>query len=106
MKSCGRSFWPEAEPNPAMARMTPAFLKEHESGVMLSIKLTPRAPKNEIGPPLGPELKVKVQAPPVDAAANDALLKLLSERLRVPRSAIQLIRGHTSRHKTVFVQGV
>jgi hypothetical protein len=83
----------------------PAFLQPHANGVFLAIKLQPRAAKSEIGEPLGSELKIKVTAPPVDSAANEALLRLLAEALDCPRGALQLVRGQTSRHKVVFVQG-
>lgn len=85
---------------------TPAFLRVQSDGVLLSIKLQPRASANEIGEVLGGELRVKVTAPPVDAAANDALVRLLTEVLDCPRNRVELLRGHTSRHKTVKVYGI
>ena len=84
----------------------PAFLQEHAGGVYLAVKLQPRASSNEIGEPLGAELKVKVTAPPVDAAANEALVRLLAGVLDCPRGAIQLVRGGTSRHKVLFLRGL
>jgi len=81
------------------------FLKETAGGILLSVKLQPRASKNEIGEPLGDELKIKVTAPPVDAAANQALIELLAEALGCSRGKVELIRGHTSRHKTVRLHG-
>ena len=74
--------------------------------MLLAVKLQPRASKNEIGGLLGNELRIKVTAPPVDAAANEALLRLLAETLDCPRNAVQLVRGHTSRHKTVKITGM
>lgn len=71
----------------------------------MSVKLQPRAAKNEIGALLGGELKIKVTAPPVDAAANEALVKFLAEKLGCPRGRVKLIRGHASRHKTVMLYG-
>ena len=47
----------------------PAFITAQPDGVLLAIKLQPRASRNEIGEPLGNELRVKVTAPPVDSAA-------------------------------------
>ena len=82
------------------------FLRAHPDGVFLQIKVQPRASRNEVGECVGNELKVKVTAPPVDAAANEALLRLLAERLDCPRSAVQLVRGQTSRHKVIFLQGL
>jgi uncharacterized protein (TIGR00251 family) len=81
------------------------FLRAHADGVLLSVKLQPRASKNEIGAPLGGELKIKVTAPPVDAAANEALVKFLAEKLDCPRGKVELIRGHTSLHKTILLHG-
>jgi len=85
---------------------TPAFLREQPDGVLLSIKLQPRASANEIGEPLGNELRIKVTAPPVDSAANEALVRLLAEQLDCPRNRIELICGHTSRHKTIKLHGI
>ena len=84
----------------------PAFLRVQADGVLLSVKLQPRASANEIGEALGSELRIKVTAPPVDAAANEALVKLLSKQLDCPRNCVELIRGHTSRHKTIKLHGL
>ena len=83
----------------------PNFLRAQPDGVLLSVKLQPRASKNEIGGPLGDELKIKVTAPPVDAAANDALLQLLVDRLDCARGRVELVRGHKSRHKVIKLHG-
>lgn len=82
------------------------FLRNHSDGVYLAIKLQPRASENQIGEVMGSELKIKVTAPPVDAAANEALLRLLVERLDCPRGSIQITQGHRSRHKIIFVRGL
>lgn len=84
----------------------PPFLRVQTAGVLLAVKLQPRASRNEIGESLGNELKIKVTAPPVDAAANEALLRLLAERLECPRGAVQLVRGSISRHKTILIHGL
>jgi uncharacterized protein len=84
----------------------PAFLRAESDGVMLSVKLQPRASANEIGEPLGNELRIKVTAPPVDSAANEALIRLLAETLDCPRNRIELVRGNTSRHKVLRLHGI
>jgi uncharacterized protein (TIGR00251 family) len=84
----------------------PAFLRAQADGVLLSVKLQPRASANEIGDALGSELRIKVTAPPVDAAANEALVKLLAKQLDCPRNRVELVRGHTSRHKTLKLYGL
>jgi uncharacterized protein (TIGR00251 family) len=73
---------------------------------MLSVKLQPRASVNEIGEPLGVELRIRVTAPPVDSAANEALIRFLAETLDCPRNRIELIRGNTSRHKVLKLHGI
>lgn len=53
----------------------------------------------------GAALKVRLQAPPVEGAANDALVALLAERLGVPRRAVRVVAGAASRAKTVEIEG-
>ena len=84
----------------------PPFLRADADGVVLSVKLLPRASTNEIGEALGAELRIKVTAPPVDAAANEALLRLLAQQLHCPRNRVDIVRGHTSRHKSVKLYGL
>ncbi|HOX55777.1 MAG TPA: DUF167 domain-containing protein [Candidatus Paceibacterota bacterium] len=85
---------------------TPPFLRAQPDGVLLSVKLQPRASANEIGEALGSELRIKVTAPPVDAAANEALLKVLALQLHCPRNRVDILRGHTSRHKVIKLYGM
>jgi len=84
----------------------PNYLHEQVGRVLLSIKLQPRASANEIGQPLGDELRVKVTAPPVDAAANEALIRLLADKLGCARGRVEILRGRTSRHKTLKLHGL
>lgn len=85
----------------------PNFLRANPNGVLLAVKLQPRASANEILPPdgAGGELRIRVCAPPVDAAANEALIRLLAERLDCARGRVELVRGHKSRHKIVKLHG-
>lgn len=84
----------------------PIFLRPQPDGVLLMVKVQPRAAVNEIGEALGAELKIKVTAPPVDAAANEAVLRLLAETLNCPRGKVELVRGGTSRHKVIKIHGL
>ena len=91
-----------------MARATrPKFLRASPDGVLLAVKLQPRASVNEIVPydGTGDELRIRVTAPPVDAMANGALIRLLVGRLDCARSSVELVRGHKSRHKVVKLRG-
>ena len=86
--------------------MLPAtFLRETSGGTLLLVRLQPRASRNEISGPMGDELKIKVTAPPVDAAANQALVEFLARALNCSRGRVELIRGHISRHKTLLLRG-
>ena len=84
----------------------PGFIRLQPDGVLLAVKLQPRSSANEIGSPLGEELRVRVTAAPVDDAANEALVRLLAERLNCPRGHVKLVRGQTSRHKVVYISGL
>lgn len=79
------------------------FLETSPEGIRLRLKVQPRASRNEISGPAGDELKIRVTAPPVDSAANQAVLDLLAECLQCRRGAVQLVRGQTARHKVVLV---
>ena len=70
-----------------------AFLKEHATGTYIAVKVQPRASKNEIGPALGDELKIKVTAPPVDAAANEAVIELLADTLGCSKEQSATAKG-------------
>ena len=72
----------------------------------LAIKAIPGAPQNQVCGWLGEVLKVKIQAPPVEGRANEALVEFLAKALEVPRRTVTLVRGDTSRHKTVRIEGL
>src|SRR5213593_245010 len=84
----------------------PGYLRVESDALLLCVKVQPRASVSEIGEPLGNELRVRVTAPPVDSAANEAVLRLLAERLGCARNQIELARGQTSRHKVVKLHGL
>ncbi|NBV24210.1 MAG: YggU family protein [Proteobacteria bacterium] len=84
----------------------PPYLRSQPDGVFLAVKVQPRASRNEIGGLHGTELKVAVTAPPVDSAANQAVVEFLAEALGLPRRAVTLVRGQTSRHKVFRLDGI
>lgn len=73
---------------------------------LLAIKAIPNAPRNEVVGWLGEALKVKVHAPPVEGRANEVLCEFLAGRLALPRRALTVARGDTSRHKLVRIEGL
>jgi uncharacterized protein (TIGR00251 family) len=83
----------------------PGYLRTQPDAVFVAIKLQPRASTTQIGEPLGNELRVKVTAPPVDAAANQALIEFLARVLDCGKNRVELVRGQTSRHKVIKLHG-
>lgn len=77
-----------------------------DGGIVLRIRAQPRASRTEVAGPYGEMVKVRIAAPPVDGAANDALVDFLAETLDVSRAAVELVGGHGGRSKTVRVLGV
>ena len=75
-------------------------------GIRLRIRVQPRASRTELAGRHGDALKVRLTAPPVDGAANEALLRFLADRLGVARSAVRLAAGASGRAKVVAVDGV
>lgn len=84
----------------------PAWLKPAEGGVILNLRIVPRASRSETAGPLGDALKIRLQAPPVDGKANAALREFLAGRLGVHERAVTLISGQTGRQKRVAVAGI
>jgi uncharacterized protein (TIGR00251 family) len=72
----------------------------------LAIKAIPNAPRSEVVGWLGEALKVKVHAPPVEGRANEALCEFLAATFGLPRRAVTVLRGDTSRQKTVRLVGL
>lgn len=75
------------------------------TALRVRVHVQPRASRNEIVGLHGAALKVRLQAPPVDGAANDALVALIADRLGVPKRAVRVVGGATSRAKTVEIDG-
>jgi len=72
----------------------------------VTVHLQPRASRSEIKSQPDGSLLVRVTAPPVENAANQALLQLLAKTFRVSRSSLSIIRGVKSRQKVVEVAGI
>ena len=74
------------------------------SVLRLRVRLQPRAARSRIVGRHGAAIKIQVHAPPVDGAANAALIDLLAETLAVPRRAIHIVSGATNREKLVEIE--
>ena len=82
------------------------FLTDTPAGAVLTLRIIPRAHKNAIQGEHGDALKIRLCAPPVDGAANAALVEFLSGHFSIPRARIQLLSGATSRSKRVLLAGI
>jgi len=86
--------------------MEPWITAEDRAGVTIAVQVVPRARKSEVVGPQGDALKVRVAAPPVEGAANEALIAFLAEALGLRRRDLSLCSGERSRRKLVRVQGM
>jgi uncharacterized protein len=76
------------------------------TGIHLRLRVQPRASRTELAGIHGDALRVRLGAPPVEGAANQALIRLVADLLSVPRSAVQVIAGEKSRSKIVAISGI
>ncbi len=74
-------------------------------GVIISVRVQPRSSRKGIEV-VGDGIKVKLTAPPVGGAANEQLVEILSETLRIRKSSFRIIKGLSSKNKVVKVTGV
>ena len=84
----------------------PLAISASATGLRLDVYVQPRASRSEIVGEHDGALRVRLAAPPVDNAANDALVALLAKALGVPKRDIRVVTGATSRRKVVEVSGV
>ena len=75
------------------------------ASIRVRVHVQPRASRSEVVGTHGTALKVRVHAPPIDGAANDAVISLLSAQLGVPRHAVRIVAGGAARAKTVDIEG-
>lgn len=80
-------------------------LREDRGGFLLDIVVQPRASRVRVGPVRQERLVVAVTSPPVDGEANRAVVDALSRAVGVARSQVEIVRGDSSRRKTVRISG-
>lgn len=78
----------------------------HSRGALLSVTVVPRASRTVMERLPDGTLRVRLAAPPVDGAANTALLRYLADALNLPRSRLTISSGATSRRKRIAIEGV
>ena len=77
------------------------MIKETQDGLLIRIKIVPNSSKNDLI--IEDEfIKVKVTAQPIENKANKALVEFLSKKFKVPKTSIQIVKGDTSKEKTLL----
>ena len=90
--------------------MSTTMLREVAGGVTLAVRAQPGAKKTAIvgiyGEGDAAQLKIAVQAPPVEGRANEALVAFLAELFQIPKRSVELVNGNLSRSKAFLLRGV
>lgn len=79
------------------------MVKQTQDGIIINIKISPNAKKNEIINE-GEIIKIKITAQPIDGKANKALIEFLSKNFKIPKTSIKILKGETSKEKTILFQ--
>src|SRR5690348_11220494 len=87
----------DSQPHPVSPR---------SGGALLRVRVTPRAGRSGIAGVRDGSLLVRLAAPPVEGAANQALIAFLAERLALPKRAMTIVRGERARDKQIAIEGV
>lgn len=80
--------------------------KKTSAGIRIEVKVEPRSSRKGISGTMGDVLKVKLTAPPVGGAANDQLIEVIAEATGTKKSSICIVKGLSSRRKTIEIRGV
>jgi uncharacterized protein (TIGR00251 family) len=80
--------------------------QERGGAVTFLVRVQPRASKDEIAGEMAGALRVRLLAPAVEDRANEALVELLAQLLKTPRSAVRILSGERSRTKRIEIRGV
>ncbi|MDR2462402.1 MAG: DUF167 domain-containing protein [Verrucomicrobiales bacterium] len=81
-------------------------ISDNQHGLTVSVHLTPRSSRDKILKIHDGALKIAIQAPPVDNAANDQLVRFLAKTFALPRRDVSIVSGHTGKRKTVTLGGI
>lgn len=83
-----------------------SWLAADGAGVTLRLHIQPGAKRTGVAGLHGEALKIRLAAPPVDGKANACLIEFLADALGLPKSAVRIVGGETSRAKRVRIDGV
>jgi len=82
-----------------------SWARETPDGLVIEVRVVPRAARNEIAGFTGGALRIRLTAPPVEGKANQSLVKFLAARFGVRRGNVRILAGGTSRNKRVLIEG-
>jgi len=83
----------------------PWWREQRDGSWQLSVRVQPGASRTEVVGEYGDQLRIRLQAPPVDGKANAALVGFVADQLGLPRSAVSVVRGQSSRSKVLRIEG-
>ncbi len=86
--------------------MSDEAVRVDSAGVMLTVRVLPRASRNQVVGVEQGAIKIKLTAPPVEGAANAALIEFVADWLGVRKSAVSIVSGDRARHKRMQVNGL
>ncbi len=76
-----------------------------DEGLIIRLKISPNASKNEIIRS-SDGIKIKITAQPIDGKANKCLVEFISKKYKIPKSSIAIVRGETSKEKTILIKNL
>ena len=79
---------------------------EKEESLIFSIRVLPKSSKSEVVGEHGGALKIKIKSPPVDGTANAELIVTLAKFFDVPKNAVEILKGQTSKTKQIKIRGL
>jgi uncharacterized protein (TIGR00251 family) len=80
--------------------------RKTKDGITVEVRVEPRSSKKGIAGVLENVVKVKLTAPPVGGEANEQLIEVMSEAAGVRKSAVRIVRGHSSKNKVIEIRGI
>ena len=83
-----------------------ACLQPHADGVILRVRVTPNAKRTQAGGLREDRLTIRLQAPPVEGRANQALCRWAARAFGLAKGRVRLLRGERGREKDLLLRGI
>jgi uncharacterized protein (TIGR00251 family) len=93
-------------PRPPQRESLPLKIDVMDGGIAFEVHVVPRSARSHVAGTHGDRLHVKVNAPPVEGAANQVVCATIAKALGVPQRQVSIIRGVASRLKRIYVEGM